>query len=473
MWTNQQEEIFKWAEKPEGHLLVEAAAGSGKTTTICEMYKRLPKFSKVLFMAFNKKIAEELKNRGVPASTLNAFGFQSIKRNNPRIQMKQYKLYDIGKILEIPKHEISTMKRLVELGKAYLAPKDVETVYFKELAEEFDIEIKIKDAGYLNVFFQNVQRMYTESFNIENYGIDFSDQISMPCLLDMNIEKFDFVFIDEAQDLAPNKLELVSRAVGSHLICVGDPHQAIYGFAGADSESMNKIRSRFSPTIKELSITFRCGKQIVAEVKKHGVGPANFECGAEHEGSVSTVSNEQFRTQVRPGNYVLCRMSAPLVSECFHFIKNGIRANVLGREIGKKLIDLVEKIANNDYEIIGFCEKLNNYRIMETQKLRAANKENHADELEDKIECISVFCEGSLNVTEVKSRMEKIFDDTINPSSITLSTIHKAKGLEADTVYILPHKSRSPKKDKWKIEEDNLLYVAITRAKNTLCWVQA
>jgi superfamily I DNA/RNA helicase len=473
MWSEYQEKIFSWAtDGPKGHLMVKAYAGTGKTTTIVELYKRLPKSAKVIFMAFNKKISEELKNRGVPASTLNSFGMSTIKRNSPRVQMKLYKLFDIAKVIGIPKHEVYQMGRLVDLGKAYLKPKDSKSNVFEELAEQFDIEIKVKD-DYRSVFFQNTARLFQESFNLESWGMDFSDQISMPYYHGMRVEKYDYVIIDEAQDLAPNKLELASMGIGSHFICVGDPYQAIYGFCGADSLSMEKIEERFSPEVLGLPITYRCGKRIVEECKKHGVGPSDFQAGPNNsEGIVSSIDLESFRSSVKSGNYVLCRTTAPLVRECFNFIKKGIRAVVLGREIGKKLIDFIDKVSENVFEISSFCEKLEAYRVTEGHRLRSMNRDSQADELDDKVECINVFCEGATSTTEVKSRIERIFDDTANPGGITLSTIHKAKGLEAESVYILPHKSRVAKLDWQKQEEENLIYVAITRAKSELFWVK-
>jgi DNA helicase-2/ATP-dependent DNA helicase PcrA len=464
-FSKYQEAIFEWAANPEGSLMVKAAAGSGKTTTIVEAYRRLPKFTKALFLAFNKKIAVELQSRGVPASTLNAFGNQQCKRNNAKLKFNQYKLWDIAKILNVPKGQVFQIQRLIDLAKSYLLPQESKANAFFDLAQEFGIETKGDDV------FINAQRCFVESFNIENYGIDFTDQISMPIYREMNVEKYDFVIVDEAQDLAPNKLELVKRAIGTHLIVVGDPHQAIYGFCGADSASMDNIEAEFSPKVLSLPVSYRCPKLIVQECLDQGIGPSDFESGIDENGTVSTISIEEFRRNVKAKNFVLCRTTAPLVSECFHFIKNGIRAMVLGKEIGKKLADFVDKVAEGSVDIITFSEKLDTYRVTEGQRLRKINRENLASELEDKCECINVFCEGASSVSEVRTRIEKIFDDTINPDGILLSTIHKAKGLEAECVFILPHKERKNVSEKQKVEEENLRYVAITRSKKELYYV--
>jgi len=464
-FSKYQEEIFKWCEAPEGSLMVKAAAGSGKTTTIVEAYKRLPKFSKVLFLAFNKKIAEELKSRGVPASTLNAFGNQQCKRNIPKLKFNQYKIWDVAKILGVPKQQVFHIQRLVDLAKSYLLPVDITGSEMFQLAEDFGIEIKNEET------YVNAVRCFTESFAIENYGIDFTDQISMPFYRRMTVEKFDYVIVDEAQDLAPNKLELVKCAVNAHLICVGDPFQAIYGFCGADSESMDKIEKEFKPKVLGLPITYRCKRLIVAECHEQGVGPVEFESGHTEDGIVERINYDSFVERVAAKNYVLCRTTAPLVKECFSFIKRGIRAQVVGRDIGKKLEEFLDKVADGTNDIIAFAERLDSYRVSEGQRLRKINRENQADELDDKVECINVFCEGATDVAEVKGRISKIFDDNVDPFGIVLSTIHKAKGLESEVVFILPHRARKAGTIKQQQEESNLRYVAITRAKSELYFV--
>jgi ATP-dependent exoDNAse (exonuclease V) beta subunit len=72
------------------------------------------------------------------------------------------------------------------------------------------------------------------------------------------------------------------------------------------------------------------------------------------------------------------------------------------------------------------------------------------------------------------ARIEKIFSDENPNEGVCLSTIHKAKGLESDNVYIacaskLP--STSSKKDWEKEQEKNLAYVAYTRAKHKLGFI--
>ena len=82
-WSNYQKAIFRDINSGKGHTVVIARAGSGKTSTIVEGFKYLPKGKKTLMVAFNKAIAEELKQRApsyVDIMTLHSLGFRAIKQ---------------------------------------------------------------------------------------------------------------------------------------------------------------------------------------------------------------------------------------------------------------------------------------------------------------------------------------------------------------------------------------------------------
>jgi DNA helicase II / ATP-dependent DNA helicase PcrA len=488
MWSAYQDRIFAWADKTETNLMVKAGAGCGKTTTIVELYKRLiAKYplATVLFMAFNKKIAEELGNRGVPASTMNAFGHKVCMKSG-KLRLNQYKIRDMCKEYHIDYKHHGLVNRCVDLLKAYLYPMHaVTTDDVEKIIEEFELS----DTRVAKSMLETIINIFVQSLN--NWSeIDFTDQISYPVYHHLPIPKYDFVIIDEAQDLSPNKLEMVSRAVGNRFVCVGDPFQAIYGFAGADSTSMDKIAEQFQPVIMSLPVTYRCGRRIVEEAHKQEVAPEDFQAGPDnHDGVVGNKSYEDFEREVVANDFVLCRLTAPLVSGCFKLIKKGIRAQILGRDVGSKLINLGKQIQSNTGKIeldieshgIGvttqsmemriFCAQWQTYKRSEVNKLRDAGKDDKADNLEDQLECLFVFAEGASSIDEMNTKISRLFDDVINPGSIIFSTIHKAKGLEADNVWALPYKSKKPSNEKQKQEEKNLKYVQITRAKNAFYYV--
>jgi superfamily I DNA/RNA helicase len=88
--------------------------------------------------------------------------------------------------------------------------------------------------------------------------------------------------------------------------------------------------------------------------------------------------------------------------------------------------------------------------------------------------------EDSRTVESLLAKIELMFTDQPEATRLTLSTVHKAKGLEFETVFILDRDKYMPSRyavQAWqKTQEQNLLYVAVTRAKlrlvyiNSECW---
>lgn len=416
-WSTFQESIFNWNK--QNHLMIEAGAGCGKTSTIVELYKRLissePQ-STIQFLAFNKKIADELSLKGVPAATMNSFGNRIIKRHFPFAKLETNKIRNLCKKFNVPYNKIGLVSRCVDLMKGYLFANpivgDGTAIKVKQLEMDFELcEEPLDDtlaARVVEVFRSSLEDTST---------YDFADQICFPIYHQLSSPKFKYVIVDEAQDMSPSKLTLVANAVDplkGKFICVGDPHQAIYGFAGADSESMNKIRTQFDPVVMNLPVTYRCGKAIVKEAHYRKVAPELFQAGPDnHEGAVHHISTGEFDQKVQPKDFVLCRVSSPLVSNCFRLIKKNIRAQILGKDVGKKLVDLVDKISESYActTLTYWLECFKTYSDKEIAKLRKAEKDTQADNLEDQLECLWVFTDGAQNIGILKLRLS--FSSTI------------------------------------------------------------
>ncbi len=102
--------------------------------------------------------------------------------------------------------------------------------------------------------------------------IDYPDMIYLPLVLDLVQKRFPLLFVDEAQDLNFAQQEMVVRA-GHRLVLVGDPHQAIYGFAGADDVAMKTMEKYLGSTKRgvetyPLTVTRRCSTSVVKEAQK-------------------------------------------------------------------------------------------------------------------------------------------------------------------------------------------------------------
>jgi superfamily I DNA/RNA helicase len=180
--------------------------------------------------------------------------------------------------------------------------------------------------------------------------------------------------------------------------------------------------------------------------------------------------------QVKSGDMLLCRVNAPLVSECFKFIKLGKKANIQGRDVGQGLISTINKMDANDLGDLQM--KLSDWLHREVTKEN--NKRNPSDSriitLQDRYDCINCFMEDQTTIEQVINSIKELFTDDKDCPGIMLSSIHKAKGLEAKRVFLLePEGATVPHpmaKTEWQQEQEmNLRYVAITRAIEELVYV--
>jgi superfamily I DNA/RNA helicase len=125
------------------------------------------------------------------------------------------------------------------------------------------------------------------------------------------------------------------------------------------------------------------------------------------------------------------------------------------------------------YNLTPFLRELVSYRDSEVVKLMSAKKESRAASLDDQTNTIIALASQCETISDLNVRIAEVFND--ERQGVTFSSIHKAKGLEAERVFILlpeiiPHKMS---RQSWQLEQEyNLKYVAITRAKSELFFVQ-
>jgi len=171
---------------------------------------------------------------------------------------------------------------------------------------------------------------------------------------------------------------------------------------------------------------------------------------------------------------ILCRNTAPLVSLAFSLIRRGIGCRVLGREIGQGLVTLIKKL--NAQDIFQLQIKLEMYEAREVEKFERKGELQSADSIRDKCQCISIFLSASSSIEDLCNRIGNLFDDN-SKGLLTLSTVHKSKGLEWPKVFILDKSKLMPspfaRLDWQKQQEINLIYVAITRAKLDLVYIES
>jgi superfamily I DNA/RNA helicase len=316
--------------------------------------------------------------------------------------------------------------------------------------------------------------------------IDFVDMIWFPHVLNLQPHglQFDYIMVDECQDMnrAERELILKCRKMGTRLVSVGDSNQMLYSFAGGDPDSFNALKSIPNTKCLPLSISYRCPKNVVDFAKKLVPSIEANEANTNEGKVLYNVSLDD----VMPGDMVLCRNNAPLIQVYNEFLKLGKKAFIRGKDIGSNLKNLVkstkqEKI-NLDCREDGLFVRLyddlfvTRNKLMEKLSIDAASamKSPIIDAKLDMIKALEVLSEGLNTTDELIAKIDEIFPKRDKSEGIALSTVHKAKGLEANNVFVVCRSlmpSKSAKKD-WEVQQEhNLMYVAYTRAKNMLCFV--
>lgn len=475
VWSPMQQAIFAHIEDPmRKHLVVEALAGTGKSTTIEEAVRRTDPDASVLVCAFNAAIVKALEPRmpdGVVVSTFHSFGLRAV-RGVKSVEVNRFRTADLaqgifGRSFET-KQARDFVTKLVGIAKGQafdaLAESKVIGTKFALLdswADAFSLDVprgwdrRRLVGSALEILRSSQQRIGAE--------IDFDDMIWLPCVLGLSAPTFAFVFVDETQDLNPAQLKLAVAAAGEsgRIVAVGDRHQAIYGFRGADREAIPRMIRELSADVLPLSVTYRCAKRIVAEA--NAFVPALEAASGAAPGVVRWASEEELERAVAPGDFVLSRTNAPLVSLCFRLIASGRRAAIQGRDIGDGLTSWVKSAkASSVPELQG---ALGRWRAAEIARLEEAERDTEA--VTDRAECLMAIMSGAESIDMVLRRIEAIFSGEAPGSRVLLSSTHRAKGLEAERVWILRDTYLRRPGD----EEENLLYVAITRAKAELIYV--
>lgn len=464
--SEQQATAVKAFTDTEANIIIDAKAGTGKT-------------SLMRLMIYARECARS-------ASTTHVLGKMSVDAalNRPRVnQYKAHDHFDAIAPLSLKGHPAykavtSTAARLLGLVKSNLASTDPETL--DELCTKYSVSITRRDDSDGGDDWQLMETVYEliprllEATKQDTRSQDFDDMLWLPVVLDLPMVKYDVLMVDESQDLNALQIELLLRSADRHVM-VGDPNQAIYAFRGADAEAMATLAQRLGDrpegcTVLPLTVTRRCPISVVTLAQQ--IVP-NFQWAPDAEqGIIRTAPHYE---EPEPGDMVLARTNAVLITGAFRCIATGIPARIQGRDIGAGLKRFILTVSNDKTSIIDMLDRLVAWQARENAKLeKARHAEDKIEALQDKMDCVLALTNGPDidTVGQLCVAIDKLFDDTRPSTSFVLfSSVHRAKGLEADTVRILePEKMPHPMAttESARKQEMNCLYVAITRPKRTL-----
>lgn len=491
--SEHQKKVFDFVLHGEGNAMISAVAGASKTSTSVTAMKMINPKLKCIFIAFNRSIAQELaerikSNSNCTAKTGHSLGFAMIRKNlGNEIEVDEFKyrtylkkniseLTTLDKENHLSRSQVSqyldTISQLIDFGRLNLAQTTRE---MEKIANRYDIPYGYDECEVA------LKCMEWGKANAET--IDYTDMIWLPVVLDMNPInlKYDWVLVDEAQDMSLLSIALFQKCFkrGTRFLGVGDENQAINSFAGSCPEAFQKMKDFPNTQLLELPITYRCARSIV-DLSHQFVK----EIEARPDAPEGNIMRNCSIKDIKDGDMVLARAKAPLFTLYTKLIKKGVNCYIKGNDIGKNLITLLQSIKqtklNANLSEDGVFVRLYDRMFTERNKLMVrrgldvydASLSAQIVELYDTINALRTIAHDTNSKYELMERIEDIFDEDSN--GVCLSTVHKAKGLEAKNVFILCHSAMPSKRatHEWeKQQERNVIYVAYTRAKENLGFI--
>lgn len=479
-----QQAVFDFVKHGTGNAVVSAKAGSAKTTTMVAAMRMVHPSKRCLFIAFNKSIVEELGkkvsgNTNCEVSTVHSLGLKMIERNLetcPTVDEYKYNTYlrkeaDRKDVTIDKSIYFSNCLRLMELSRMNLCQTEREVL---SICGRYGISCVDDECKTV------VSAMRWGSRNTQS--VDYTDMVWLPYELGLSPKglQYDWVFLDEGQDFSLAYVELVKKCFkrGTRMMAVLDEKQSINGFAGACPEAVEMLKS-FPHTITlDLPICYRCDSNIIRRAQRIVPG---IQC--RDNAPVGIVDDNAKLSDIREGDMVLSRYRAPLVKLYIALGKMGVKCRMNGESGWEYVKDMVESCKETEVGgmfgkgimaelYLKVLKERNRISAVSGMDKRQASLSKQIVSMFDTVSLIGDLSIECRNKEELLEKINSVFAE--KNEGVLLSTVHKAKGLEADNVYIICPSSMPSvlaESDFDKSQEMNLIYVSITRAKHKLGYV--
>ncbi len=499
--SKYQEAIFEWVVNGTGNGFCDAVPGSGKTTTLIEAAKLIDVPGLVLM--FSKRMQQETAPKFAGTTfkvqTCHSLGFQALRTvyPNPKVESNKYrkmiyKLLDqaidcgevagqrfedwtLGALSEL--YPVREIAKLVDLVRATLTDTSDHSETLR-VAAHYGVDIPPELSGFCAMA---VDLVLKRGIRLASKIIDYGDMVWLPCITPgMTVPRHKWVFIDEAQDLtsAQRTIAIMACQANGRMLFVGDKYQSIFGFTGADTNSVDRIIEATNATLFPLSVCYRCPTShldIARQIVPHIENAPNAILGTVDHIHIDTLAE-----RAEPGDLILCRLTAPLISAAYGLIREGVAARVIGRDIGAGILRLMEKVWKDQrvHKFSDLIEAITDYSFEQETLLLAETDGDEEDpriqRLRDRCDCLTIIirCSDADNRDALALAIDRIFND--QDGTVDLSTVHRAKGLEAHSVYILQRElmpSPFARMDWQQDQEQYCINVANTRSTYALTYI--
>lgn len=450
--SDEQESVVRC---PARTLLVSAGAGTGKTTTL-EAYAQARPRDNILYLAFNQSIRTEAQRRfprNVRCLTTHGLAYGSFGKQFER-KLGNVKPYHLANAFQLPM-----------LVAGFVLEGLMRWLYSADpvLSDAHFVGVEPEDRARLVDFGRMVWKVMCDptatGIPMPHDGYQKLYQISAPQL------DYDVILFDEAQDANAAVLDIINRQDDATKVFVGDRRQAIYGFRGA----INAMDSVAAEAHLQLTGSYRYG-QGVADV-------ANAVLSAYSAGSIElrglVPGRTRFNIPENTSHTILARTNAGLFSAAVDVLESGKAFSFVGGAGSYRFNALLDadtlRRGKNESIRDPFLRAFDTYG-----DLKEYAEVVEDGELRSLISIVDRYRDGLPRLIDSLSRAAG------NPhgekSMVTLATAHRAKGIEWPSVRLcddFTDMRMAPTEDGGQAvppadEEVNLLYVAVTRAKEKL-----
>lgn len=475
MLTPQQAAFIETAGETDS-VALKARAGTGKTFCLRQWANNSRKSG--VATSFSKstvgELAEKLNPARFPSATMHALCLAALKSGGKTPKLDTSKMFNIVKSIceqnEVDFELQSEIRSLAIIAKTYGIQPDpagpqgitpADPAVLAELADYHDIEYSDEIAYYA----MEAVRVSNETFKRDGL-IDFDDMLYCALIFPHRFSRVGVILADEVQDFNTLQHKVIQRCLSpsGRVIAAGDDRQAIYGFRGALADSYTQLVNTFQMQELPLTVSFRCPKEVISVAQSYvpdiEAAPGNPQGAVLYPTTLDLV--EVPKT-------VLCRNNAPLMKLALQLLVSGRTVEIAGRDIGQGLIKLTKRITRKDLSTPEFLDRLERWKEKEIARFP-----RRKTSISEKAQVLRTLASSHDTLGGMQKHLEKLYPNAnakdYRPAEVHLSTIHKAKGREWPRVLFLDsHLIGKHAKQDWEIvQEQNLGYVAVTRAQQEL-----
>ena len=481
--TDEQQKIIS----ASGDLSISAVAGSGKTTTVLHYAQAQPAGARILYLAYNRSVKTEAQRRfaemgltNVQVETAHSLAYSYVVPGSPYVLHKEgYKLHDMVQMLNLPagpgeRHTEYILARhilnLVTLFCNSRAARVAELNYAETVSDR-------GAAGVVRKFYPQIERGAREF-------LAMMQRAQVPITHDFYLKAFQLskpwlphnvILFDEGQDASPAMTDVFLNQHHATRVIVGDAHQQIYGWRGAHN-AMAEVG--FRPIT--LSQSFRFGEEIA----RLAADVLDWKTLLQPHSRVEIVGQPmQGQQHAFSSRAVLARTNLGLLVRAIEAVEEGgmkrlyFEGNIQSYTYADDGTSLWDVLALH----IGQRGRIRDPLVRAMEDLEEL--EDYIDKTEDRalammVEIVKKYG-ARLPAIIKKLKDAHVPNEERHTAECIFSTVHRAKGMEYDTVELAPDfiSEKGIEKEKEEgvmldvpriCEEINLLYVAVTRAKRKL-----